>query len=166
MTTPLTSGILAVSDSVEESLVEMYLAGISVRRVESITEALWGERVGPGTISNLNKKIYGRIEEWRNRPIEGEHPYVFLDGVWLKMSWGGEVQGVSLLVAIGVNTEGYRDVLGVCLGTGRSRRELLSRSNPAAVRRPLRTERAEGRSDQQSGRSRSNAPGDLLSGVP
>ena len=103
--------------SVEESLVEMYLAGISVRRVESITEALWGERVSPGTISNLNKKIYGRIEEWRNRPIEGEHPYVFLDGVWLKMSWGGEVQGVSVLVAIGVNTEGYRDVLGVCLGS-------------------------------------------------
>ena len=91
--------------SVEESLVEMYLAGISVRRV------------GPGTISNLNKKIYGRIEEWRNRPIEGEHPYVFLDGIWLKMSWGGEVQGVSVLVPIGVNAEGYRDVLGVCLGS-------------------------------------------------
>lgn len=103
--------------SVEESLVEMYLAGIPVRRVESITEALWGERVSPGTISNLNKKIYGRIEEWRNRPIEGEHPYVFLDGVWLKMSWGGEVQGVSVLVAIGVSREGYRDVLGVCLGS-------------------------------------------------
>ncbi len=103
--------------SVEESLVEMYLAGVSVRRVESITEALWDERVSPGTISNLNKKIYGRIEEWRNRPVEGEHPYVFLDGVWLKMSWGGEVQGVSVLVAIGVNTEGYRDVLGVCLGS-------------------------------------------------
>jgi transposase-like protein len=49
--------------SVEESFVEMYPAGISVRRVESITEALWAERVSPGTISNLNKKIYGRIEE-------------------------------------------------------------------------------------------------------
>src|SRR3954469_18476891 len=61
--------------SVEEALVEMYLAGISVRRVEDITEALWGTRVSPSTVSNLNKKIYAKIEAWRNRRIEGEHPY-------------------------------------------------------------------------------------------
>src|SRR6188508_1299641 len=53
--------------SVEESLIEMYLAGISVRRVEDITEALWGTRVSPSTVSNLNKKIYAKIEAWRNR---------------------------------------------------------------------------------------------------
>jgi transposase-like protein len=69
--------------SVEEALVEMYLAGVSVRRVEDITEALWGTRVSPSTVSELNKKIYVQIEAWRNRPIEGEHPYVFLDGIWL-----------------------------------------------------------------------------------
>ena len=60
--------------SVEEALIEMYLAGVSVRRVEDITEALWGTRVSPGTVSNLNKKIYAKIEDWRNRLIEGEHP--------------------------------------------------------------------------------------------
>ena len=60
--------------SVEEFLIEMYLAGISVRRVEDITEALWGTRVSPSTVSNLNKKIYAKIEAWRNRRIEGEHP--------------------------------------------------------------------------------------------
>ena len=54
------------------SLIEMYLAGISVRRVEDITEALWGTRVSPSTVSNLNKKIYAKIEAWRNRRIEGE----------------------------------------------------------------------------------------------
>jgi putative transposase len=47
--------------SVEEALIE-------VRRVEGITEALWGTKVSPGTISNFNKKVYGKIEEWRNRP--------------------------------------------------------------------------------------------------
>ncbi|MEJ2010360.1 MAG: transposase, partial [Acidobacteriota bacterium] len=60
--------------SVEEALVEMYLAGVSVRRVEDITEALWGSKVSPGTISNLNAKIYKTIEAWRMRPIEGDHP--------------------------------------------------------------------------------------------
>ena len=70
--------------SVEEALIEMYLAGVSVRRVEDITEALWGTKVSPGTVSNLNKKIYAKIDAWRHRPIEGDHPYVFLDGIVMK----------------------------------------------------------------------------------
>lgn len=102
--------------SVEEALVEMYLAGVSVRRVEDITEALWGTRVSPGTVSNLNKKIYAKIDEWRHRRIEGDHPYVFLDGIVMKRSWAGEVRNVSLLVAIGVTRDGYREILGIMEG--------------------------------------------------
>ena len=102
--------------SVEEALVEMYLAGVSVRRVEDITEALWGTRVSPSTVSELNKKIYAKIDDWRNRPIEGEHAYVYLDGMWLKRSWGGEVRNVAVLVAIGVRHDGYREILGVVEG--------------------------------------------------
>lgn len=102
--------------SVEEALIEMYLAGVSVRRVEDITEALWGTKVSPGTISNLNKKLYEKIEIWRNQPIEDECPYVYLDGIVLKRSWAGEVSNVSVLVAIGVNAEGYRKILGVVEG--------------------------------------------------
>lgn len=102
--------------SVEEALMEMYLAGVSVRRVEDITEALWGTRVSPSTVSELNKKIYARIDEWRNAPIEGKHPYVYLDGIVMKRTWAGEVRNVSLLVAIGVNADGYRDILGICEG--------------------------------------------------
>src|SRR5262249_43181015 len=102
--------------SVEEALIEMYLAGVSVRRVEDITEALLGTRVSPSTVSDLNKKIYGTIEAWRNQSIAGEHPYVYLDGIVLKRSWAGEVRNVSLLVAIGVNDNGYREILGICEG--------------------------------------------------
>ena len=57
--------------SVEEALIEMYLAGVSVRRVEDITEALWGSKVSPATISELNKKAYVHIGDWRNRPLQG-----------------------------------------------------------------------------------------------
>lgn len=103
--------------SVEEALVEMYLAGVSVRRVEDITEALWGNRVSPSTISDLNQKIFERVETWRKRPLEEEYPYVFVDGIWLKRSWAGEVQNVSVLVAIGVSTTGYREILGVAEGS-------------------------------------------------
>jgi transposase-like protein len=94
----------------------MYLAGVSVRRVEDITEALWGTRVSPSTVSELNQKIYARIHEWRNRPIAGEHPYVYLDGVWLNREFGGEVRPVAVLVAIGVNADGFREILGVVEG--------------------------------------------------
>jgi putative transposase len=92
--------------SVEEALMEMYLAGVSVRRVEDITEALWGTRVSSSTVSELNQQLYERIEI----------AYVALDGIWLKRSWGGEVKNVAVLVAVGVDQNGYRHVLGVCEG--------------------------------------------------
>jgi len=102
--------------SVEEALMEMYLAGVSVRRIEDITQALWGMPVSAGTVSDLNQKMYERIEAWRTRRIEGKHPYVFLDGISLKRTWGGEVRNVSVLVAIGVGEDGYREGLGVAEG--------------------------------------------------
>ena len=102
--------------SVEEALIEMYLAGVSVRRVEDITEALWGTKVSPGTISNLNKKAYEHIETWRSRKLSGSYPYIYVDGVYLKRSWGGEIQNVSILVAIGVNEDGCREIIGAAEG--------------------------------------------------
>ena len=107
--------------SVEEALVEMYLAGVSMRRVEDITEALWGTRVSASTVSDLNQKIYKQIEEWRQQLLVGEFPYVFLDGIWLKRSWGGEVKNVSVLVAIGVAQSGYRQILAVSEGAKEDR---------------------------------------------
>jgi len=102
--------------SVEESLIEMYLAGVSVRRIEDVTEALWGTKVSPGTISNLNRKAYAHIEEWRNRPLEREYPYVYLDGIYLKRNWGGSYENVSVLVALAVNDDGYREIIGAMEG--------------------------------------------------
>ena len=103
--------------SVEEALIEMYLAGVSVRRVEDITEALWGTKVSPGTISNLNKKAYEHIEAWRNRPITGgAYPYIYVDGIFLKRAWGGEYENVAILIAVGVNEDGYREILGAAEG--------------------------------------------------
>ena len=103
--------------SVEEALIEMYLAGVSVRRAEDITEALWGNKVSPSTISELNKKAYVHIEDWRNRPLQGRrYPYVYVDGIYLRRNWGGEFENVAILVAIAVNVDGYREVLGAAEG--------------------------------------------------
>jgi Transposase, Mutator family len=68
--------------SVEEALIEMYLAGVSVRRVEDITQALWGTWVSASTVSELNQRIYKQIEEWRQQPLGGGRLPVCLPG-WL-----------------------------------------------------------------------------------
>ena len=72
-------------------------------RVEDITEALWGSKVSPATISELNKKAYVHIEDWRNRPLQGgRYPYVYVDGIYLRRNWGGEYENVAVLAAIAV----------------------------------------------------------------
>ena len=74
---PSLSGIAAGRAAWRRRSSKMYLADVSVRRVEDITEALWGSKVSPATISELNKKAYVHIECWRNRPLQGgRYPYV------------------------------------------------------------------------------------------
>jgi transposase-like protein len=102
--------------SVEEALVEMYLAGVSVRSVEDITEALWGAKVSAGTVSKLNKKVYVKIEEWRQRELLLKYPYVYLDGIYLKRNWGGNYENVAILVAMAVSEDGQREVIGAAEG--------------------------------------------------
>ena len=78
--------------------------------------ALPGDRMPSQTLSDKLKKVYEDIDSWRTRPLESEYPYVFMDGVWRKRSWGGHVENVSVLVAIGVDSEGHREVIGVAEG--------------------------------------------------
>ena len=96
--------------------MEMYLAGVSTRQVDDISKLLWGDRMPSQTLSDKLKRVYDDIDRWRTRPLESEYPYVFMDGVWHKRSWGGSVENVSVLVAIGVNAEGHREVIGVTEG--------------------------------------------------
>ena len=79
-------------------------------------KALWGSRVSASTISELNQKAYVHIEEWCNRKLSGKYPYVYVDGIYLKRNWGGEFENVSILVAIGVDEDGYREVIGAAEG--------------------------------------------------
>ncbi len=103
-------------ESVEEALIDMYLAGVSTRRVDDISQALWGERMPSQTLSDKLKKVYEDIDAWRQRPLTQSYPYVFMDGVWHKRSCGGAVENVSVLVAIGIGMDGHREVIGVAEG--------------------------------------------------
>ena len=102
--------------SVEEALVEMYLAGVSTRKVEDITEILWDTKISAAAVSKLNKKVYPKIEQWRQRKLTGQYPYVYVDGTVIKRNWGGSVENVSVLIAIAVTDAGYREIIGCSLG--------------------------------------------------
>ena len=110
-------------------MIEMYLAGVSTRRIEDVSEILWGSSVSAATVSNLNEKAFAAVEEWRNRPLVRAYPYVYVDGIYLKRSWGGSYENVAVMVAIGVNDDGYREVIGAAEGFTESAecwREFLS----------------------------------------
>ena len=74
--------------SVEEAMMEMYLAGASTRRIEDVGEMPWGPGVSAATVSNLNGKAFEAVEERRNGPLERAYPYACVDGICLKRSWG------------------------------------------------------------------------------
>ena len=110
--------------SVEEAIIETCLAGVSTRRIEDVSEILWGS-----TVSNLNEKAFASVEEWRNRPLDRAYPYVYVDGIYLKRSWGGSYENVAVMVAIGADDDGYREVIGAAEGFTESAecwREFLS----------------------------------------
>ena len=94
----------------------MYLAGVSTRRIEDVGEILWGAGVSAGTVSNLNDKAFKAVDEWRCRPLARKYPYVYVDGIYLKRSWGGSYENVAVMVAIGVNEDGYREAIGCAEG--------------------------------------------------
>lgn len=103
-------------ESVEEAMIETCLAGVSTRRIEDVSEILWGASVSAGTVSNLSEKAFKSVEEWRSRPLAQAYPYVFIDGTYLKRSWGGSFENVAIMVAIGVGEDGHREIIGCAEG--------------------------------------------------
>ena len=102
--------------SAGEAAVETCLAGASARRIEDVGEAPWGASVSAGTAPDLDEKAFRGIEEWRPRPLACEYRYVYVDGIYLKRSWGGSLKDVAAMAAIGVDGEGCREAIGCAEG--------------------------------------------------
>lgn len=106
--------------SVEEAMIETCLAGVPTRRIEDVSEIPWGSSVSAATAPDLNEKAFSSVEERRNGPLERACPYVCVDGIYLKRSWGGSCENVAVMVAVGVNDDGYREVIGAAEGFAES----------------------------------------------
>jgi putative transposase len=103
-----------MTGDVEEAILEMYLSGISVRKVAGITGALSRVRVGKDAVSRITSRLEGQQKEWRERSLkEKAYPYLYLDATYLKVRWGLRVTSMALLACVGVDEEGFREVLAV-----------------------------------------------------
>jgi transposase-like protein len=91
-----------------------YLSGISTRKVADITDALSKVRVGKDAVSRIASRLEEQQKEWRERSFEEKaYPYLYLDAMYLKVRWGARVSSMALLVCVGVDEEGFREVLAV-----------------------------------------------------
>ncbi len=103
-----------MTGDVEEAVLEMYLSGISVRKIAGVTDALSKVRIGKDAVSRIAKRLEEEQRAWRERPLkEKAYPYLYLDATYLKVRWGASVTNLALLACIGVDEEGFREVLAV-----------------------------------------------------
>ena len=94
------------------ALAEMYVQGVSTRKVKAITEQLCGVEVSSAQVSRAAAEMDSELEKWRERPL-GEYPYLFLDAYYEQVREDGQVRHLAVLVAVAVNPAGKREILGV-----------------------------------------------------
>ena len=102
-------------------VVEAYVKGISTRKVDDLVRALGIEGISRSEVSRICKVLDEEVKTFLSRPIEGEHPYVWLDATFHKVRQDGRVTSVATVVAIGVNDQGQRTILGAATGQSRRR---------------------------------------------
>ena len=103
-----------MTGDVEEAILEMYLSGISVRKIAGVTDALSKVRVGKDAVSRIASRLEEQQIEWRERSLEQRsYPYLYLDATYLKVRWGARVSSMALLACVGVDEEGFREILAV-----------------------------------------------------
>lgn len=99
-------------------VVEAYVQGVSTRRVEDLVQSLGIEKMSKSQVSLLTKELDASVKTFRERKLEGRFPYIWLDALVFKSREGGRIANVAALVAVGVNEDGHREVLGIDVVTG------------------------------------------------
>ena len=102
------------------SLMEMVIQGVSTRKISEITETLCGTGFSKSTVSALCKQLDPAVEGFMNRPLETEYPFLIVDAIYMKAREHGAIRSKGMLIAMGINKEGKREVIGFQTGDGES----------------------------------------------
>lgn len=97
----------------DEKILSMYARGMTTREIQAHLDEIYGVEVSPTLISNVTEAVQDEVRAWQNRPLEPIYPIVYMDALYVRMRDNGHVQNRAVYVAIGVNLEGYKDVLGL-----------------------------------------------------
>jgi putative transposase len=98
---------------VEEGLTEMFVAGVSTAKVGEVAQALIGVAPSKSAVSRMNAELSGQLEQWRQRKLTTQWQIIYLDGVYYKVRHGDEAVSMPLLVALGADKAGHKEVLAV-----------------------------------------------------
>jgi len=106
------------TNELEDKVIAMYSKGLTTRDIEEMLSDTYGVAVSAGTISTITDKVWPLVEEWQNRPLERIYSILYLDALHIKLRRDGKIENVAIYVVLGVNLDGYRDVLGHWVGDG------------------------------------------------
>jgi len=95
---------------------EAYIQGISTRSVDDLVKAMGMDGISKSQVSRLCEDIDTRVNTFLNRPLEGDWPYIWIDATYVKTRQNGSIVSVAVIIAVGVNTDGRREVLGMQIG--------------------------------------------------
>lgn len=105
---------------IEDQILAMYAKGVSTRDIQDHLQQLYGVEVSPTLISNVTNKIMPLIKEWQNRPLQQIYAIIFLDAIHFKVKQDGQIVNKAAYMAIGIDLEGQKDVLGIWIGENES----------------------------------------------
>lgn len=105
-----------VEEGLESQVISMYAKGMTVRDIAEHLQALYGIELSAASISNITDKVSDEAKEWYSRTLESFYPVVFLDAVHFKVREEGRIVTKAAYIALGINGEGYKDILGIWIG--------------------------------------------------
>lgn len=114
------------ADGMEEKILALYAAGMSIRDISEQIKNLYDIEISPELVSKISEKIMPQLAEWQNRPLEAVYPFVFMDAIYYKIRENHQIITKAAYVVLGVNLEGYKEILGIWIGENESSKFWLS----------------------------------------
>ena len=114
------------ADGMEEKILALYAAGMSQKDIAEQIKSLYGVEISPELVSKISERIIPQIVEWQAKPLDETYPFVFMDAVHYKVREDGHIITKAAYVVLGINMEGYKEILGIWIGENESSKFWLS----------------------------------------
>ena len=114
------------ADGIEERILSLYATGMSTRDIKDQIKGLYDVEISEGLVSKISERILPEVTEWQNRPLEAFYPFIFMDAIHFHARNEGRIVKRAVYIAIGIDMEGRKDVLGMYVGQNESAKFWLS----------------------------------------